>query len=1114
MKQRILLLLMGCARLCSAQIFETFDAPDIPSGWVGTDSIFVVNSSQQLQLNASSGGEAYLSKMSSTSFGEWEFWCRFQFSPSTSNWMRWYLMSDTSALNSSVHGYYIQMGGITGNHDSITLCRQDGAQRSVMIGGRVATVSKSDNLVRIKVQRTEQGLWQLFSDTTGKHQYVLEGTAIDEAYTTTKYVGVYTKYSSSNGRRMYWDDVYVGDIRVDEEGPQLLSVQIVSPTQLLLGFDEILESTSALNPNAYELNNGVGYSVAVGWGEDQQTVLLDLKKPMDNQTYSIVVGGLQDQLGNTTDEQSMSFVYYRPKPNDIIISEWLPDPSPTVGLPDHEFVELYNHTQMNLVVGGWKLSDGTTTVVLPDDTVYADSFAIVCAFAHEDYYKPFGQTIGVGSLPSLNNSGDHLSLLHKDGTVVFELKYDDSWYHDELKSNGGYSIELNSPNQLCKGKYNAGASDDESGGTPGRANSRWTLESDMQAPFIVWNDLVEPNHLRIVWNEPMDSASLFGLKARMQTTDLSISSSVKLDTVDVWLETPLHKDSVYQLNLIGAKDCSGNEASPVLHIQYLLPDTPHLFDVLITEVMPDPDPRLGLPEVEYIELHNRSDRLISLSGWTLSDGTSTATLPNQLLFPDSFVVVVSSTKVSQFNPGISVLGVTNFPSLANETDSLWLRTPDGLTVSWLVYQSSWHTQSLKRNGGWSLEMVDVSNPCGLAPNWNSSINITGGTPGKPNSIKGISRDKQTPNILRVYPKSTNELKLYLSECIDSSSTSLHRFLVSHLTPIRAEYDPVYRSIILKLNEHLVKQQVYSLTVDSISDCVGNHMQAQRIDFGLPEIPDSGDVVINEILFNPTSGGADFVELCNRSERVLDAHALYLANRNSDGQIDQMNSLVPEGFLWFPHQYLVCSPDIHWLKHQYAVANPDRLIQTTLPSLNDDAGNCVLLSASQVLDELVYDEKMHLGILDNPEGISLERIDFNRPTNDRSNWTSASTTSGFATPTSRNSQYATTSPTSFIKADPSVFSPDGDGYKDVVNFSYSCESVGSVGSFWVYNAAGQLVKGLVNNLILGTEGVFSWDGITDKGDRAPMGIYIGYFEVFNPTGKVDSEKITFVVASKL
>jgi hypothetical protein len=163
---------------------------------------------------------------------------------------------------------------------------------------------------------------------------------------------------------------------------------------------------------------------------------------------------------------------------------------------------------------------------------------------------------------------------------------------------------------------------------------------------------------------------------------------------------------------------------------------------------------------------------------------------------------------------------------------------------------------------------------------------------------------------------------------------------------------------------------------------------------------------------------------------------------------------------------------------------------------------------------VYSDNMHFALLDNKDGVSLERIDFNRPTSDNSNWTSASATSGYATPTGENSQYAVASGEATLTATPEVFSPDGDGYNDVVNFGYHLDVAGFTGNFYIFNASGKQIKQLLRNELLGTTGVFSWDGITNDGNKAAIGIYLCYFEAFSLTGEIIRKKITTVVGGKL
>ncbi|MFN6082186.1 MAG: gliding motility-associated C-terminal domain-containing protein, partial [Bacteroidota bacterium] len=167
------------------------------------------------------------------------------------------------------------------------------------------------------------------------------------------------------------------------------------------------------------------------------------------------------------------------------------------------------------------------------------------------------------------------------------------------------------------------------------------------------------------------------------------------------------------------------------------------------------------------------------------------------------------------------------------------------------------------------------------------------------------------------------------------------------------------------------------------------------------------------------------------------------------------------------------------------------------------------------DQLNYDDKMHFALLDDKNGVSLERIDYNRASNERTNWTSASAASGYGTPTRKNSQYMQSNAgRSLLSLSSEIFSPDGDGYQDLLNIYIKTPATGYTGTLSVYDNNGRLVKQLMRNDILGAENIISWDGINDNGEKANIGIYIIYLEVFDLKGNTTKEKITAVVGARL
>ena len=69
-----------------------------------------------------------------------------------------------------------------------------------------------------------------------------------------------------------------------------------------------------------------------------------------------------------------------------------------------------------------------------------------------------------------------------------------------------------------------------------------------------------------------------------------------------------------------------------------------MYDVIFSELMVKPAPVVGLPNVEYVELYNRTDSLIRLKNWTLKIGNSNRTLPDSVILPKSYLLICANAK--------------------------------------------------------------------------------------------------------------------------------------------------------------------------------------------------------------------------------------------------------------------------------------------------------------------------------------------------------------------------------------------------------------------------------------------------------------------------------------
>ncbi len=149
----------------------------------------------------------------------------------------------------------------------------------------------------------------------------------------------------------------------------------------------------------------------------------------------------------------------------------------------------------------------------------------------------------------------------------------------------------------------------------------------------------------------------------------------------------------------------------------------------------------------------------------------------------------------------------------------------------------------------------------------------------------------------------------------------------------------------------------------------------------PALP--GDLVINEVLFNPFQDAKDFVEIYNKSDNEFPLKNLFLASRDNNLELTQIYSLAGDKYLIQPQSYVALTVDTNGVFPYYSIKCPECFQQVAkMPSYNNDDDYVVLLNENlDIIDELYYTEDLHHALLKDVEGISLERTDVNKSTND-------------------------------------------------------------------------------------------------------------------------------------
>lgn len=552
---------------------------------------------------------------------------------------------------------------------------------------------------------------------------------------------------------------------------------------------------------------------------------------------------------------------------------------------------------------------------------------------------------------------------------------------------------------------------------------------------------------------------------------------------------------------------------------------PRRYDVIIDEVMADPSPpasqSAGLPEVEYLELHNNSPLTVDLMGWKISDQQSTATINvHYLLRPDSFLVISTNAGAASLSKFGAAIGVANFPSLDNDGDLLILTAREGPVIHAVEYNADWFGNSVKAGGGWSLEMIDLRSPCIGAGNWAACESAVGGSPGRKNSAGGTRRDSLPPDVVRSYASDGTHVTVLFNRTVEETEalrTANYMFedAKAEIT-LAVMSGPLQNAVVLNLKQTLNINSVYWLAVSGITDCTGNKLQGRiRVRTGLAADPDSAKLVINELLFNPVSPGVDYVELLNNGETSINLQQVLLANRSASGVAGVAKQVSAQQRLIFPGELVVVTEDPALVQKQFIAREPAAFCRLQgMPSYPDDKGTVLLLSSrGKILDELSYEEKWHFALIAEPAGVSLERISGSKPTADKNNWHSAAATSGFGTPTFINSQSAPTlNADNAISVIPRLFSPDNDGRDDFTTVMYHFDQPGYVANIRIYDTGGNLVKTLAQSLLCGRDGYLRWDGLDNRTRKTAIGPYILVAEVFTLTGTTKKYKLPLVIAT--
>jgi hypothetical protein len=740
-----------------SQVTEDFSDGDFTSdpAWNGDLSHFKLSSSSAipsdqhpaLQLDAPAAGISSLTvPVDLTGDLEWTFWVKHSFNSSASNYSRIYLLADRADLVSPLKGYFLQIGG---GADSVDFYRTDSLDEIRLLRLDSVYTGNSTNSLRFRIMRSKEGKWEFYTDDLGGQSFVFQGETGDLSTDGGNCFGFRCNYTSSNATKFYFDDIYAGPLIIDSVPPALLKADVITSSEILLEFSEALNKAMAEDIMIYEMIPGIGNPNSAIQLPDLSRIHLFFDNEMEKGIeYTLQISDMADIAGNKTGPISRGIRYYPISPYDLIITEIMADPSPPFDLPEYEYLEICNRSPVELNIEGLILKIGGNEHLLPSQSISPGGYLVLCDDDAVDIMQHLATVAGLPSF-SLPNSGTDILLSDTSGQAICYLAYDFSWYADDDKSDGGWSLEMIDQQYPCKNEENWAASISSSGGTPGSLNSH---HSSQNGEFRILR-LCSPgeSEIEIEFNESLDSLIASDTNRYLASPFLgypSVAAPVPPGFRSVRLQFPetMMTGQVYRLTVFpGLANCTGEGSPAELGYDFAVAQAVDPFDIIINEILFNP---AGDGE-DYVEIYNRSSKAIDLNGLflasvkdspTVSPDTQSVCLATHCntLMPYHFLALSTDqqTVKSQFytDDPSAFLDMASFPSFNNDEGRVLLMTAGKTVIDGMDYNEEMHFLMLGSAEGVALERI-CTERLGYEPgNWHSAAETVGfGTPGYQNS---------------------------------------------------------------------------------------------------------------------------------------------------------------------------------------------------------------------------------------------------------------------------------------------------------------------------------------------------------------------------------------------
>ncbi|MDR9365011.1 MAG: lamin tail domain-containing protein [Balneolaceae bacterium] len=296
----LFLLLTGASASAQQTVLEDdFEDEDLAqnpewSGDVGDFTTVDESGNKLLRLDADDSGTSAIVTQSSTVYGTWEFFYRFDQSPSNGNQALIFLIADTDDIDESgsdVNGYAIRTGE-SGSPKRFRLFRYDDGDETEILTGE--TDVESEQGYQIRVTRSEDNEWKLYvGEGLGSTPTAEGGTVTDATHQISTHFGFFLDYTSTRVDQFFFDDVVIEN----SEPFNVVSAEVATATEIDVTFNYQIDNNS-LNIADFSVDGGLGTPTSVT-PEDDFTVRLDYGTVLPDGDYTVKVNDVDNIYGGT-----------------------------------------------------------------------------------------------------------------------------------------------------------------------------------------------------------------------------------------------------------------------------------------------------------------------------------------------------------------------------------------------------------------------------------------------------------------------------------------------------------------------------------------------------------------------------------------------------------------------------------------------------------------------------------------------------------------------------------------------------------------------------------------------------------------------------------------------